>query len=202
MSNVVIKIVRERPPAAPGCVGYEEIDMWQWGNYAVRHNAWRFHCEVGESRFNANVESIVLIASPDGRVGVWYGRTTKPSVVANRPRHGRKDDTASDLDGAIAALLCRSAAALWDKRRTRGGDRDVSALAKAACRILHAEAFGDPPLFRDTLLAPFARLTDRRPPTPHLLRASEDELLAASALLDIHNYEGACSLLARKGVAA
>lgn len=207
MSEIVIKLAKPRGALERGTVDFDERDIHEWGVYAIRHGAWRCHCDVGETRFGANVEAVVVIAAPDGRVAVWYGRTTLPRVLSNRQRHGRKDDTASQFDGAIAALsahgnLGRAAAAYWDKRRTRGGDRDVTQLAMAACRILHAEVFGDPTALRDTLLAEFAAMTTSRPPTPHLLRASEDELLAASALLAAGNHDGACRLLARKGVAA
>jgi hypothetical protein len=205
MPAIEIKIVKPRPvAAAKGQVDYEERDFREWAVYAIRHQGWRQHCEVGETRFGPNVESVVIIAAPDGRVAVWYGRTTLLRHTENRPRRGRKDDTANPLDGAIAALqpygdVGRAAAAYWDKKRTRGGDRDVSQLAAAACRVLHADAYGYSSSLRDRLLAEFTLLEGDRPPTPHLLRATDNELLAASALLAARENNGARSLLARKG---
>lgn len=207
MSKIVIKIVRERDRVSDRGIGVvdfdEEQDAREWAVYAIRHNAWRAHCEAGESRTRSSVETAVAIAAPDGRVGVWYGRAILP-VERQRPA---KPISVTRFDAAKAALTlepeCRAAARYWYPSCGRGGDRDVAALAWAALRILHAHAFGDPVSLRDTLLAPFATVASSfRPPTPHLLRASEDELLAANALLDIHNYDGARALLARKGVVA
>lgn len=203
----MIKVVRPRDRVSDRGVGIvdfdEEQDAREWAVYAIRNQGWRATCEAGETRTRNSVETVVAIASPDGRVGVWFGRA---EIIADARKCGRSHATVTKLDAALTALdgepEGRAAARYWDAKSTRGGDRDVSALAWAALRILHARAFGDPVAFRDTLLAPFALLTGSRPPTAHLLRASEDELLAASALLDIRNYDGARALLARKGVAA
>lgn len=200
----MIKVVRERKrEGGVGAVDFdEEQDAREWAVYAIRHNAWRATCEAGETRTRSSVETAVAIASPDGRVGVWYGR----ACLSGAKIVGSSVATVNKFDAAKAALTGEpeggAAARYWHPMCGRGGDRDVAALAWAALRILHARTFGDPISLRDTLLAPFALLASGRPPTPHLLRASEDELLAANALLDIHNYEGARALLARKGVAA
>lgn len=212
MPSGEIKIVKPRPNSAEtaGEVDYVERDFWEWGVYAYRHNQFRCHCEVGEARFHTTVEAVVIIAAPDQRVAVWYGRVDKRGARTTRERHGRKDDTASPFDGAMEALenhgttapnnVGLAAATYWDKTRTRGGDRDVKPLALAACRVLHAAAFGYKASLRDELLAEFATLGCTRPPTPHLLRASDNELLAASALLSADQKEGVRPLLARKGV--
>lgn len=196
MSEIEINVVNTRS----AIVDFDDTDAREWAVYAIRHNAWRCTCEAGQSRVGQSVGTAVAIASPDGRVAVWYGAAYLRVDPQGKVRNART--SVCQFEAALAATKSPEAAAYWDKKRTRGGDRDVSALAIAACRVLHAEAFGYKPSLRDTLLAPFAALTCSRPPTPHLLRASEDELLAANALLDIKNYEGARDLLARKGVAA
>lgn len=212
-----VKIVR--PPREPNGahsvnLNFTEMDAWEWGRWAIRNNRWQATCEVGESRFRTDVETAVAIASPDGRVGVWYNRITLPRAMNGRGRTSRRDDTIHNLYTAAYAALCGpdadrrvdmraiGAAKYWDKKLTRGGERDLSPLAMAALRLYHAEAFGDTPTLRDQLLAEFAVLKGDRPPTTHLLRANEDELLAASALLTMGDAESACRLLARKGVAA
>lgn len=215
MSEIIVKLGKPRGTPERGAVDFDERDAWEWGRYAVRHGGWQATCEVGETRFGTNVEAAVAIAAPDGRVALWYGRMTLPRVTNGKMRNGRRDDTVNKHEAAYAALCdeeatnrvdrnALAAAAMWDAKRTRGGDRDVSPLAMAACRILHAGVYGDTPTLRDQLLAEFVSLSrsvlGKRPPTPHLLRASEDELLAASALLAAEEYDGARSLLARKGV--
>lgn len=200
----MIKVVRERQrESGVGVVDFdEEQDAREWAVYAIRHNAWRAHCEAGETRTRSSVETAVAIAAPDGRVGVWYGR----AALSGAKIVGTSVATVNKLDAANAALALEpwggAAARFWDAKSTRGGDRDVSALAWAALRILHNRAFGDPIALRDELLAEFALLTGDRPPTPHLLRASDDELLAASALIAAKQTDKVRALLARKGVAA
>lgn len=196
MSKVEIKVVRER--VAP--VDFDETDAHEWAIYAIRHNAWCVTCEAGQSRVGQCVGAAVAIASPDGRVAVWYGCARLHVDPQGKVRSARTSVTL--FEAALAATTNAAVAAYWDSRRTRGGDRDVKALALAACRVLHAETFGATPSLRDQLLAEFAAITTDRPSTPHLLRASEDELLAASALLALKEYSSACALLARKGVAA
>lgn len=196
MSEIEIRIVRER--IAP--VDFDEVDAREWAVYAIRHNAWRATCEAGQSRIGQCVGAAVAIAAPDGRVAVWYGGARLRVDPQGNVRSART--SVNLFEAALAATTNAAVAAYWDSRRTRGGDRDVKALALAACRVLHAETFGDIPSLRDRLLAEFAAITTDRPPTPHLLRASEDELLAASALLALKEYSSACALLARKGVTA
>lgn len=212
--KIVVKIAR--PPREQSLVNlnFTEMDAWEWGRWAVRNQRWQATCEVGESRFRTDVETAVAIAAPDGRVGVWYSRITLPRATNGKGRTSRRDDTIRNLYTAAYSALCGpdadrrvdfraiAASVYWDKKRTRGGERDLSPLAMAALRLYHAEAFGDTPTLRDKLLAEFAVLKGDRPPTAHLLRASEDELLAASALLTVGDTESACRLLARKGVAA
>lgn len=196
MSEIEINVVNTRS----AIVDFDDTDAREWAVYAIRHNAWRATCEAGESRVGQSVGTAVAIAAPDGRVAVWYGAAYLRVDPQGKVRNART--SVCQFEAALAATKSPAAAAYWDKKRTRGGDRDVSALAIAACRILHANAFGYAPSLRDTLLAPFAAMTTNRPPTPHLLRATENELLAANALVDIYNYEGARDLLARKGVVA
>lgn len=196
MSEIEINVVNTRS----AIVDFDDQDAYEWAVYAVRQNAWRATCEAGKSHIGQSVGTAVAIASPDGRVAVWYGTAYLRLATNGAVRNART--SVSQYEAALAAVNNPSAAAFWDKKRTRGGDRDVTQLALAALRILHANVFGYAPSLRDTLLAPFAALVTDRPSTPHLLRASEDELLAANALLDIKNYEGARDLLARKGVAA
>lgn len=204
-SDIVIKIVRERSPNdfGAGLVDFdEEQDAREWAVYAIRNSGWRAVCEVGETRTRSFVQSAVAIAAPDGRVAVWYGR----APIADNRKKGPYPVTVNKLEAANAALTHEpeggAAARFWDGRSTRGGDRDVKPLAGAALRVLHARAFEYPCALRDQLLAEFAVLTGKRPPTPHLLRASEDELLAASALLTAKQVDKIRALLARKGVAA
>jgi hypothetical protein len=196
MSEIEIKIVKERTAR----VDFDEIDAREWAVYAIRHNAWRATCEAGESRVGQSVGTAVAIAAPDGRVAVWYGHAYLRTDPSGKIRNVRT--SVNQFEAALAATQNPAVAAYWDGRRTRGGDRDVKALALAACRVLHAETFGDTPSLRDRLLAEFAAITTSRPPTPHLLRANENELLAASALIALKEYNSACALLARKGVGA
>ena len=199
--RTVIKLVqppREPRPAKP--VDFDLTDADEWGRYAITSNAWSPVCEVGPqiNHVSFDVEIAVAIAAPDGRVAVWYGMAT---TVAPVRRRGFRQRDVTKYNGAATITKCRAAAAWWDEKRTRGGDRDVRPLALAACRVLHAQVFGDPPSPRDQLLAEFATLEGAdRPDTTHILRASDDALLAASALLALKNYEGACALLAGKGV--
>lgn len=207
MSNIVIKIVCERDRELPG-VGVvdfdEEQDAREWAVYAIRHQAWRMTCEAGETRTRATVQTAVAIASPDGRVAVWYGRAALMRESKNRSHPSQ--NTVTKYDAAHSTLRRepsgRAAARYWDTVSTRGGDRCVLSLASAGCRILHARAFGDPVPLRDELLAEFAVLGSERPPTPHILRASDNELLAASALLAAGHPDKVRALLGRKGVAA
>lgn len=214
MSEIVVKIVRPPREQNLANLNFTEMDAWEWGRWAIRNNRWQATCEAGESRFRTDVETAVAIAAPDGRVGVWYSRITLPRASNGRGRTSRRDDTIHNLYTAAYAALCGpgsdervdmraiGAAKYFDKKLTRGGDRDLSPLAMAALRLYHAEAFGDTSTLRDKLLAEFAVLKGERPPTAHLLRASDDELLAASALLAVNDPDGARNLLARKGVAA
>jgi len=201
VTEIVVKIVA--PPIEPRLtkhVDFDQRDAEEWGGYAIKLDKWRTFCEVGAPSFGTYaVEVATAIAAPDGRVAVWYGRATTFGLAPGGKRTQRQDVTM--YKAALAALDCKAAAAFWDDRRTRGGQRDVSALGLAACRLLHAAAFGYEPAFRDQLLAEFAPLqgTDR-PSTAVLLRASDEALLAASALLAVENYKGACSLLMGRGV--
>jgi len=185
-----------RPIAA---VDFDDNDAYEWGVYAIRQNAWKAHCTVGKARVSPAVGAAVAIAAPDGRVAVWYGAADL-RLDANG-NHRAPRTTVTEHEGALAATDSPSVAAYWDRRRTRGGERDVTALALAACRVLHAHVFGYKPSLRDELLAEFVVLTGDRPPTAHLLRASEDELLAASALISAQHSNKVRALLARKGAA-
>lgn len=202
--NVDIKIVKPPiEPRLPQPVDFDRADAEEWARYAIKLNSWRTFVEIGCTPVvRTDIETAVAIAAPNGRVAVWYGRTSiaRPTKTKGKSYH-RRD--ATSYEAARAALGCKAAAALWDDRITRGGDRDVSALAMAACRILHARAFGEVPTLRDQLMAEFATLTGaERPSTPTILRASEDALLAASALLAVKDYRGACQLLMGRGVSA
>jgi hypothetical protein len=191
------------PPIEPRLarqVDFDLTDAEEWGRYAFKTQRWQVTVAHATTVSDLKVEVAAAIAAPDGRVAVWYGQAvgfsgTKPVVRQQR-------DT-TDYWAAKAALDCEAFAAMWDVRRTRGGDRDVSALAMAAGRVLHAQVFGDLPLPRDLLLAEFALLTGAdRPDTTVLLRVSDNALTAASALVAIKNFRGACALLAGQGVTA
>jgi hypothetical protein len=215
--NVDIKIVKPPiEPRLPQPVDFDRTDAEEWARYAIKLNSWRTFVEIGEHNLvvtradaigctpavRTDVETAVAIAAPNGRVAVWYGRTSIARPTRTKGKSYRRRG-ATSYEAARAALGCKAAAALWDDRITRGGDRDVSALAMAACRILHADAFGETPTLRDRLLAEFATLCGAdRPATTTLLRASEDALLAASALIAVKDYRGACQLLMGRGVSA
>jgi len=203
VTNVVVNIVKPPiEPRLPQPVDFDRTDAEEWARYAIKLNSWRTFVEIGcTPAVRTEVETAVAIAAPNGRVAVWYGRTSVAHPTRTRGKSYRRRD-ATTYEAACAALGCRAAAALWDDRIAgRGGDRDVAALAMAACRILHAQAFGDAPSPRDQLLAEFAVLVGAdRPPTPHIVKASDTALEAASALLSIKNYQAVRALLAGKGV--
>ena len=187
-------------PRPAKTVDFDLTDAAEWSRYAVKSNCWSPVCEVGSmiNHVTFTAEVAVAIAAPDGRVALWYGMSTTPQTTRSR---GRIVYAAAKYNAACAATKCHRFATFWDPKRTRGGDRDVRPLALAAGRVLHAQVFGDPLSPRDQLLAEFAALEGAdRPDTTHILRASYDALLAASALLALKNYEGACTLLAGKGV--
>jgi hypothetical protein len=200
-----IKIVQ--PPVEPRLARHVDFDLTdadEWGRYAIKSQAWQVWCVHDATARTTLVETAVSIAAPDGRVAVWFGRATARAV---EKRHGKRQNTtlraATSYAAAFAATGCAAFAMHWDDKRTRGGDRDVRALAMAAGRILHTRAFGGTPTLRDQLLAEFALIAGaKRPDTSILLRASENALLAASALAAAQNYRGAQLLLAGKGVTA
>lgn len=200
---MTIKLVTAPTEPRPAkTVDFDLTDADEWSRYALQSNVWSPVCEVGPpiNHVSFDVEVAVAIAAPDGRVAVWYGMATTAAPTRSRGKNYRQRDV-TKYNGAATITKCRAAAAWWDERRTRGGDRDIRPLAIAACRVLHAQVFGDPIVPRDQLLAEFVYLEGAdRPDTTHILRASYDALLAASALLALKNYEGACTLLAGKGV--
>jgi hypothetical protein len=195
----VIKIVQ--PPIEPRLVhrvDFDVTDAIEWGRFAIKSTGWHMTFDSGVAEAASwqsaqALEAVVVIAAPDGRVAVWYGQST----IAGRLPLALAFNVARDVVG------CSRVAAFWDKRRTKGGERDVRPLALAAGRVLHAQTFGEVPFLRDTLLAEFASLLGAdRPDTSILLRASENALLAASALAAAQNYRGAQMLLTGKGVTA
>jgi hypothetical protein len=199
--NVVVKIAQ--PPIEPRLthrVDFDATDAEEWGRFAIKHNAWHVPCEIGmRSGSGYDYEVAVAIAAPDGRVAVWYGQATGPGPSYRRGKGFRRHDIAH-CEAGLAVIGCRAAAAIWDGRLTRGGERDVTPLALAACRLLHARAFEYAPAPRDRLLAEFARLVGaERPPTAHVVKATDAALEAASLLLSIENYRAARALLAGKG---
>ena len=199
--SVVVKIARSPiEPRLANAIDFDHRDAEEWGIYAIKHNAWRTFCGQSAPRINTyDIETVVTIAAPDGRVAVWYGRATTIQPTRTRGKSYRRRD-ATCYEAALGATKCRAASMLWDDRCTRGGERDVSALAMAACRILHAEVFEYAPSARDRLLAEFATLVGAaRPATPHIIKASDAALEAACALLSIKNYQAVRALLAGKG---
>jgi hypothetical protein len=197
--RTVIKLVK--PPIMPRLarqVDFDLTDADEWGRYARVARRWQVTVAHATTISDLKVEVVAAIAAPDGRVAVWYGQAV--GFSGTTPREKNLRDT-TDYWAARAAIDCEAVAAMWDVRRTRGGDRDIGPLAMAAGRVLHAQVFGDVPAPRDLLLAEFVLLTGAdRPDTSMLLRASDDALMAAGALVAIKNYRGAQALLAGKGV--
>jgi hypothetical protein len=184
-------------------VDFDENDAHEWARYAIKQSAWQVACEIGPSSQKPvwtglfRTEVAMVIASPDGRAAVWYGVTLGG---ATQPHAARE---VTYVEAAFAATRSEAASRFFDSKTTRGGDRDVSPLALAACRVLHAKAFAYEPAQRDLLLAEFAVLMGpRRPDTTHLVRADNTTLEAASALVTINQYAAARRLLAGKGVHA
>jgi hypothetical protein len=173
----------------------------EWGRFAIKSSSWQLTCEHSHTDHTVNdlkVEVVVAIAAPDGRVAVWYDHAL---TFATTPR--TRNRSMSYCQAAHAATDCKAFAAYWDKRRTKGGDRDVRPLALAAGRVLHAQAFNETPTARDVLLSEFLVLTGAdRPATQTLLKASDTALEAASVLIAIENYRGIHALLTGKGVTA
>jgi hypothetical protein len=199
--RTIVKFVK--PPVEPRLARQVDFDLGdaeEWGRYAIASRRWQVTVAHGTTISDLKVEVVAAIASPDGRVAVWYDQAIGFSP-RTPPEKNLRDTT--DYWAARAALDCEAAATLWDARRTRGGDRDVRPLALAACRVLHARAFDEASSARDQLLAEWALLGGPdRPDTPMLLRASDDALMAASALVAIKNFRGVQALLAGKGVSA
>jgi len=208
-----VKIVA--PPIEPRLappVDFDLNDAEEWGRFAVKSTGWQTHCTFADGPRNVvdtdrSCEAAVVIAAPDGRVAIWYGRARTFPHDAAKTHSKRQNTSYRSTDMYWAAMGCTNNnsafAALWDPRRTRGGDRDVRPLALAAGRVLHATVFGETPSARDILLAEFAVLTGAdRPATPMLLRASNAALEAASMLIAIENYRGVQALLTGKGVTA
>lgn len=183
------------PPIEPRLarrVDFDLGDAEEWSRFAVKSRCWRMTFDHGSHSVDRTAfETVVAIAAPDGRAAVWYGQTRL--VDAKKKNIG--------FWGALDTVKCPRVAAYWDKHRTKGGDRDVSLLALAAGRVLHARAFDETPSARDMLLAEFAALEGAdRPATPTLLKASDAMLEAASTLVAIENYQGMRALLTGKGV--
>lgn len=199
--TVVVKIVQ--PPLEPRLqhrVDFDATDAEEWGRFALKQGRWQAPCHIGMASSSHDVEVAVAIAAPDGRVAVWYGQATAAAPTWRRGKGFRRHEIAH-CEAGLAVIGCRAAAAIWDGRLTRGGDRDVTPLALAACRLLHARAFEYEPSPRDRLLASFAALVgSERPPTAHIIKATDTALEAASLLLSIQNYQAARALLAGKGV--
>jgi hypothetical protein len=182
----------------PGAfVDFDEQDIHEWAMAAQKQGRWQVVC------FPALIESVVVVASPDGRAAVWFGcLPCMHTETEDYPQHGwygrncLRLQTPSMRTAAEAALSRepegKAAARYWGARRL--GSAEIRPLALAALRVLHARAFGDPLQLRDQLLASFA-LAEPRPTTKRLLRATDDELLAANALIGIKDFEGACALL-------
>jgi hypothetical protein len=191
------------PRLAPP-VDFDCSDAAEWGHFALKSQRWQVHCAHVTAGTASKVEAAVAIAAPDGRVAVWYGQVPARAVEKQHTkRHNVNRRTTTDYLAVRGVTGCAAFAACWDPKRTLGGDRDVSALAMAAGRVLHAEAFGEAPSPRDLLLAEFALLVGAdRPDTTVLLQASDNALTAASALVAIKNFRGACALLAGQGVTA
>lgn len=211
MSQVIVRIVA--PPSLenrPKPVDFDESDAREWARFAIKHNAWQAACEIGPTSSNAimaafRTEVAVVIASPDGRAAVWYG----VALAAAGPRFNRTRGEidarprgeVAHVEAAYAATGSAAASRFFDNKVKRGGDRDVSLLALAACRVLHAKAFVYAPTHRDLLLSEFAVLTGaHRPDTTHLIKASITALEAASTLITIREYAAARALLTGKGV--
>lgn len=209
--GVVIKTVRPREQSLLQTVSFTSDDAFDCGRFSVKNNTWYMVCDNGKPQTNGIVESVVAISSPDGRVAVWFGtfgawngrghapNTASAVRLLNERRNVR-------YDAAVAATRCAALAAQWNPRWCKGGKRDVTALAQAAGRVLHAEAFDYAPTQRDRYLAELTALTalkgSARPPTDQILRADLDMLAAACALTTIHSYAAARLLLAGKGASA
>lgn len=203
--GVVVRIVKPRSANHPDYrrVDFDDNDAMEYGVFAKKSQAWRTTCEFETSASpNGQVETAVAIAAPDGRVAVWYGYACLFQPTRSRGKMSRKRQPAA-YDAAYAATKSYGVAAQWNVNATRGGPRDVTPLAMAASRVLHAEAFGDVPSTRDLYLAELAVLKgSTRPATSRILRADDSELAAASALVVLKNYDGVRALFARKGVTA
>lgn len=209
--GVVVRTVRPRSQSLLQTVNFTSDDAIDCGRYSLKNNIWYMTCDNGKPQTNGVVESVVAIASPDGRVAVWYGTfgawngrggvpNTASAVRLLTQRRNVK------YDAAVAATSCAAVAAQWNPQWCKGGKRDITALAQAAGRVLHAEAFGYEPTWRDRYLAELTELTrlkgSCRPPTEQILRADLDMLAAACALVAIKNDGAARRLLSGKGAAA
>lgn len=205
-------------------VEYTMTDAFRLGQRALETNEWQYLADHGGGTARRKglaatdtTETVVAIASPDGRVGVWYAQTFASDITtyiaagASLIANGLVGPTVNTTHvGAVIGVLKSStvrmradllvrkhAAMLWDQRHTRGGARDITPLARAACRLVHAEAFGDEPLARDQYLCEMLTLRgSNRPYTKTITSASDAALAAASALLMVDDRRGVRVLLA------
>lgn len=171
MSGRVVIIRHPRlPRLRTRRVSFDDESAVRLGQEAVAANAWRYYADHGGDvakayKWYAETEAVVAIASPIGVVVVWYAR-------ANAAR-------ASLKSAALAATESPTVAAIWGTVRSERLTQVP--LAYAAARLLHARASGEPENSRDKLLVEWFDAA-QRPETRLLLQASEEVLLAASAL--------------------
>lgn len=165
--------------------GWTMSDLKELSTHVRTNTIWRFTTDVAlpaEPRHPTNVVyGMVAIAAPSGQVAVWCG----PMITATTSYDSY--DIAASLTGD------RGFAYYWI---ASDGPRSRRPIAEAAGRLLHARAFGNACEPRDEYLAEWAQVTSSlRPPTRHLLSASDDALAAASAMLLVGDERGAVTLL-------
>lgn len=127
--------------------------------------------------------SAIILADPTGRTFILVGWPP-----ARQAPSGRAADILGRKNGACAVY--------WSKAATRGGRRCMREISCAALRVLHATYFQYAPDERDVLLTEYGK-RDVRPDSQHLLRASTDALLAASALYAADQPKAAVQLITR-----
>lgn len=181
-------------------VNFDHDAAVEMGREAVTANKWRSRAWHGGGVANkygypAETEAMVAVASPTGRVAVWWSRLPANKVTT--------------FGAAFAALsgatwnrrLPRLAAArLWDRRCPhKDHPYSIDPFAWAALRVMHAAAFEIAPTARDCTLAELGvfSVSAGRPPIAAVpgLSAQPDVWLAVEAMILADEVVGAMSLM-------
>jgi hypothetical protein len=156
------------------------LDVVASAQRAIQQGVWRYEAAHGSGGKNGYTEGCVALADPNGRTAVWYGEVH--ADVSNIALATIQDAlSAEKIIGAIAIGNWQSANRKTSPARWR---------AQAACRVLHAKAFGYEPQIRDTY---FVELWELDPKA--VMTASDETLAACAACVMMKDVAGARAIL-------